>query len=231
MNRLTVQSHYLGEAGRQYHQVKRGIPPAAFDWIARLRAEKMKGHITPAHVVFEYGCGAGWNLAALNCARRIGFDVSDFLAEEVRGRGIEFFADPELVGDRSVDVLICHHTLEHVIDPAAALNSFRKYLKPGGKLLLFVPFEKEKRYRRYNPSEPNHHLFSWNAQTLGNLAADCGYEIESAGIGEFGYDRFAAAFAVKYKVGERGFRFIRKLAHLLKPASEVRLVAVPRPAK
>lgn len=34
-----------------------------------------------------------------------------------------------------------------------------------------------------------------------------------------------AAWAVKLKLGEPGFRLLRSLAHLLLPASEVRLVA------
>jgi hypothetical protein len=101
----------------------------------------------------------------------------------------------------------------------------RQFLRPAGTLLLYVPFEKERRYRHYNPSEPNHHLFSWNAQTMGNLVTECHFKVESAEVGEFGYDRFAATLACKLKFGEGGFRLIRRMAHLLKPASEVRVVA------
>ena len=70
--------HYQGEAGRAYHEGKRGLPAEAFPWVARLRAEKFAAHVRPSDTVVEFGVGAGWNLAELKCARRIGFDVSDW---------------------------------------------------------------------------------------------------------------------------------------------------------
>jgi hypothetical protein len=102
----------------------------------------------------------------------------------------------------------------------------RGLVRVGGRVLLFVPFEKERRYRHFDRSEPNHHLYSWNAQTLGNLVTECAFKIDSIGIGEFGYDRFAASFATRLKLGEGAFRLIRRMTHLVKPASEVRCVAV-----
>lgn len=218
--------HYQGEAGRAYHEGKRGLPPQAFPWVARLRAEKFAPHVRATDIIVEFGVGAGWNLAELKCARRIGFDVSDFLEPAVRELGIEFFPVSAALADASADVVICHHMLEHALNPAASLAEIRRVLKPGGKLLLHVPFEKERRYRRYDSTEPNHHLFSWNTQTLGNLVTECGFKLESAGIGQFGYDRAASAWARKLKIGEGGFRLLRSLAHLLLPAAEVRVVAM-----
>ena len=217
--------HYQGAPGRAYHEGKRGLPPAAVPWVARLRAEKFAVHVRATDTVVEFGVGAGWNLAELKCARRIGFDVSEFLAPAVRELGIEFVSASAALTDASADVVICHHMLEHALNPAASLAEIRRVLKPGGKLLLHVPFEKERRYRRHDPAEPNHHLFSWNAQTLGNLVTESGFKLESVGIGQFGYDRAASAWACKLKLGEGGFRLLRSLAHLLLPASEVRVVA------
>jgi SAM-dependent methyltransferase len=198
-------------------------------WIARLRAAKFLGHVTRESVVFEYGVGWGWNLAALQCRQRLGHDIAPDLAPAVRALGVEFVADTRQVADGTVDVVICHHTLEHVADPLSTLAGFRRMLRPDGWLLLFVPFERERRYRTYRPDEPNHHLFSWNVQTAGNLVCDSGFSVLRAGLGRFGYDRFAAAAAVRLHAGESGFRLIRGLAHLLRPAWEVRVVG-RRPA-
>ena len=71
----------------------------------------------------------------------------------------------------------------------------RRLLRPGGKLLLFVPFERERRYRIYRPDEPNHHLYSWNVQTLGNLMTELGFELLDGKVACFGYDRIAAVIA------------------------------------
>ncbi len=217
--------HYRGVRGREYHSGKRGIPEEAFRWVARLRAEKFAEFVRQSDTVVEFGVGAGWNLTELNCGRRIGFDVSEFLEADLAAKGIQFIADSGALSESCAEVVICHHMLEHVLNPAASLGEIRRVLKPGGRLLLHVPFEEEPRYRRHRPTEPNHHLFSWNAQTLGNLATECGFQLESVGIGPFGYDRAAATWAVRLRLGERGFRLLRAAAHLLLPASEVRLVA------
>jgi len=217
--------HYCGEEGHRYHNEKRGLPDAAFPWVSRLRAEKFAPHVNAADIALEYGVGAGWNLASLRCQRKIGYDVSDFLASGLRDRGIEFVIDTTPLPDASIDVVICHHTLEHLISPAGALNEMRRLLRPAGKLLLFTPFEYEPRYERFDRAEPNHHLYSWNAQTLGNLLEECGFEAVEVGTGRFGYSRFAAVWAARLGLGERGFRAIRRLVHLVRPGLEVRVVA------
>lgn len=219
--------HYRAEAGRRYHGVKRGVPSGALPWVTRSRAEKFAAVVRRDDVVVEFGVGAGWNLRSLECARKIGVDVAEFLDAELATAGIEFHSSLDAVPDRVADVLICHHALEHVIDPAATLRTLSRVLKPAGTLLLHVPYEIERRYRQFDPAEPNHHLFSWNAQTLGALVTGCGWKVVSAGIGEFGYDRWAAVQALRFKLGEGGFRFIRRLAHRIKPGREVRVVAKP----
>lgn len=228
MSDQSAPQHYTGDAGRQYHEGKRGTPTVCFDWISRLRAGKFQSHIKSSDVVFEFGVGSGWNLASLQCARKIGCDVAEFLADDVRHRGIEFLPDSKILATASVDVVLCHHALEHVPDPFVTLAELKRLLKPGGKLLLFVPFEKERRYRTFNPTEPNHHLFSWNVQTLGNLVSDSGFNIQELDLGKFRFDRYAAVMAHRFHRGERTFRVLRRLGLLVAPEFEIRLIATFR---
>jgi SAM-dependent methyltransferase len=218
---------YQGAAGRRYQEGKRAIPAPAFPWVARLRAEKLAPWIRAEDTVLEYGVGLGWNLAALACRRRLGFDVAEFLAPELEKRGIEFVKRTEELASGLADAVICHHTLEHVPNPPGVLAEIRRLLRSEGRLLLFVPYERERRHRRFRPDEPNHHLYSWNAQTLGNLVQEAGFTIETAGVGRFGYDRFAAVWACRLRLGEPGFRLIRWIGHAVFPAREVQVVAVP----
>jgi SAM-dependent methyltransferase len=220
-----AQRHYRGDAGRRYHLAKRGLPQQALPWVAHLRSLKFTPFVRPGDLVLEYGVGAGWNLAELLCRRKIGFDVADFLEPSLRALGIEFAPDTYSLPDAIADVVLCHHTLEHLLQPADALREMRRLLKPEGRLLLYVPFERQRGCRVFHRDEPNHHLYSWNVQTLGNLVEETGFKITQAGLGEFGYSRFAAVWAVRLRLGERGFRCLRKLLHLIKPASEVRLIA------
>ena len=224
-----AQRHYCGDAGRRYHQIKRGIPKQAIPWVGRLRARKFSGFIGANDVVLEYGVGNGWNLAALRCRRKIGFDVADGVEASVCALGIEFVADTKLIAEASADVVLCHHTLEHVLDPPEALKEMRRLLAPQGRLLLYVPLERETRYERFRRDEPNHHLYSWNVQTLGNLVEETGFKVTEAGVGEFGYSRFAAVWAAKLRLGEGGFRFARRMLHTIRPAFEARVIAVKNP--
>lgn len=220
------ERHYTGAAGREYHGRKHILPAEAVSWVARLRAEKIQPFVQPTDMVFEFGAGTGWNLLGLRCARRIAFDLSG--RPESSDPGIDWIDNLSEIAPESINVVVCHHTLEHVELPPVELRKLAQLLRPGERILLFVPFEKERRYRQHDPNEPNHHLYSWNAQTLGNLVTECGFKLESATVGEFGYDRFASNLAYKLKIGERGFRLIRRMVHLVKPASEVRVVASRR---
>jgi SAM-dependent methyltransferase len=220
-----AQRHYAGEAGRHYHLEKRGLPPEAQPWVARLRSRKFAPFIRADDVVLEYGVGSGWNLAELACRRKIGFDVADFLEPSLRELGIEFIGDTQPLPDAAMDVVLCHHTLEHLERPADALRDMRRLLKPEGRLLLYVPFERQRGGEQFRREEPNHHLYSWNVQTLGSLVEETGFRVLEAGLGEFGYSRFAAAWAARLRLGETGFRTLRGLLHVIRPLSEVRIIA------
>ena len=222
---------YQGEAGERYHRPKHEIPEQAIPWVARLRAEKFQEYVRNSDTVLEYGVGYGWNLAALNCARKIGFDVSAFLGGEVEKRGIQFLSSTHELAESSIDVVICHHVLEHLISPPEALGEMRRLLKPAGRLLLVVPSEKSSWRDQFDPAEPNHHLYTWTVQTLGNLVSDCGFQVGSAKVAVYGYDRFAATVALRLKAGEFGFRAIRRMLQLLRPLHEVQLQASPAGAK
>ena len=227
---LAIRGHYVGESGRAYHARRFAIPDAAYDWVARSRARKIAPHVRAGHTVVEFGVGHGWNLAALSCRARICFDVGAHVAPIVREHGIAFVESAAELRDGSADVLICHHVLEHVPDPAETLAELRRILAPAGRLLLFVPYETERRFRRYTTDEPDHHLFSWTPQSLGNLVHDCGFSVDSAGLGEFGYDRIAVASACRLRLGEVGFQLLRRLALTIRPAREVHIVASKRDA-
>jgi len=220
-----IRQRYSGEKGRRYHRSKRSIPDSAYQWVAELRAEKIRPFINKTDVVLEYGVGTGWNLAELDCQCKFGFDLSEHLEPVNLSHGIEYVKDIKKIDDASVDVVICHHMLEHTSNPPEILKEIKRILRENGKLLLFVPFEKERRYHHFNPDELNHHLYSWNVQTMGNLLSDIGFTIIQGKVREFGYDRFAAVWAVKLGLGRKGYRLIRKIIHLIKPASEVYIMA------
>jgi SAM-dependent methyltransferase len=60
--------------------------------------------------------------------------AGDYLAADIAGRS---FLDA--LGDRRFDTVLCYNVLEHVPDDAAALRNLIGALRPGGRLVLFVP--------------------------------------------------------------------------------------------
>jgi SAM-dependent methyltransferase len=215
---------YRGASGVAYHEDKRALAPGALEWVQKLRAEKFQAWIRETDTVFELGVGGGWNLAQLRCARRIGCDAADFLADRLRALGIEFHARMNDVPDGSADVVLCHQTLEHLLEPVAALRELARIVRPGGRLILHVPWEVERRYAHFDPQEPNHHLYHWNAQNLGNLVTVLGWKIERLTVRRYGYDRFAANLALRLRAGESAFRALRSVLIALRPFREVELI-------
>ncbi len=220
-----IKAQYQAEQGRAYHDAKHNLAERAHRWVVNQRRRKITRHVRESDHVLEYGVGSGWNLAGLKCARKMGYDLSTHLKPVLENQNIDFIENSSEVEPESVDVVICHHMLEHASNPSEVLQDIRRMLKPDGRVLLFVPYERESRYRQYDPDEPNHHLYSWNVQTLGNLVESLGFSLKEGAVRKFGYDRFASSWSHRLRLGEVGYRTLRGLLHTLRPCFEVVIVA------
>lgn len=210
--------------GSHYYYSRMAMSDRAYAMVACVRSGKMQPHVKPQDRVFEFGVGSGLAMAGLRCAARDGFDVNPAATIEAARHGITILNSIDGISS-AYDVVICHHVLEHMNNPADCLATLRRLLRPNGKLLLFVPFEEQRRYRRHIADDPNHHLYSWTPHTLHNLVEDSGFAVHSAGLGHFGYDRVAAQIATRLHSGELGFRFLRRCGHIVRPEREIRIVA------
>jgi SAM-dependent methyltransferase len=92
----------------------------------------------------------------------------------------------ELAAERpeSFEVVMFHHSLEHVPDPHAALRAARQLLTPGGKLLIRIPVTGSYAWRRYGENwvqlDPPRHLWLPTVESMHRLAAENGFSLARA---------------------------------------------------
>jgi SAM-dependent methyltransferase len=153
-----------------------------FDWQASIgefggwaNLSKFSAFVSPRSRVLDFGCGGGFLLKNLNCAKKVGVEVNPAAAETARRNGVEVFNRVLDVPGDYVDVIISNHALEHALQPLEELKALFGKLEPGGKIVFVVPCESIS--SGYVPNDVNHHLYSWSPMCLGNLFSEAGFSV------------------------------------------------------
>jgi SAM-dependent methyltransferase len=123
-------------------------PPDPEPWDWERRRALLLAEAKPGERVLDLGCGAGRFLSALRGAgaEPVGVEIAEAAVERARenvhGAEVHLLGpDGTLpLGHGEVDLVWCSEVLEHIPDVAGALLEVRRVLKPGGRLLLTVPY-------------------------------------------------------------------------------------------
>jgi ubiquinone/menaquinone biosynthesis C-methylase UbiE len=207
-----------------YHEQKHGASAKASELITRYRTQKFGALVgNPNSEILEVGIGPGWNMIRLPARRRVGQDVTLAYAGQLRDCGVEFVSDLSELSGQQFDAVILSHVLEHLLEPSQMLAKLRTLLKPQGKLLILVPLESP--VRRTSAKDKDHHLFSWNVQTLNGFLAACGFTVASCKVRRKGYDRYAAELSVRLGGGFRLYKFLLWLLQAIRPCHEIQAIA------
>ena len=137
--------------------------------------------------LLDVGCGPGVNLATL---RSQGWDVYGLDTSAVAVTcAREQFGDRVQLGDlgsvqykdRSFDVVLFSHSLEHLFDPLAALTEVRRILNDQGLVVITLPNAGSLEARLFGqwwfPWELPRHLYHFEKTTLTRLLEQAGFDV------------------------------------------------------
>lgn len=185
-SRDRVGRHYQGTLGAEYFGWQREGAQLG----ARLEEPKFAPHVSPGDVLVEFGCGTGYLLDRLPAREKVGVEVNEAARADARGRGLRLVAATDELPDAYADVVVSNHALEHTLAPLSELRQLHRVLKPGGRLVLWLPLDDWRTQRRADPADRNHHLYTWTPQLLANLLDEAGFRVLECRVVAYAWPQF-----------------------------------------
>lgn len=142
----------------------------------------------------DIGCGEGHLCAELRDAgwnHVIGVEVSRTRCARAKAfyPGIEFYDCPleqTSVEENSLDLMVLDSVIEHLPDPVGFLRGLRRYLAPGGRLVIMTPNMESGHFRflgrRWTGMlAPHAHIFLFSGTVLSHLLLQAGFSVLTYG--------------------------------------------------
>lgn len=201
MNATQLQEH--SHYDKSYYNWQKGSGVLT----AKVIASRIKPYIRPTDCVLDFGCGGGFLLAELDCAKRRGVEINPFARAQAIQNGAECSATTDEVPAACADVIVSNSCIEHVESPLTELRQLHPKLRVGGGLIVLVPHETLA--SRYRPKDVNQHLYAWSPMALGNLVTLAGFEVVTVKIWREMRPPLGPAICDRFGVG--AVRFAAKL--------------------
>jgi SAM-dependent methyltransferase len=133
--------------------------------------------------ICDVGTGTGALLAYLSLE---GFTnltgIDPFIGSDIRTPGYTVQCTSLERASGEYDLLMLHHSLEHMPSPRAALDRLQHLTAPGGHLLIRIPVAQKWAWRRYGANwyglDPPRHLFTFSACGLVELVQQFGFRFK-----------------------------------------------------
>lgn len=154
--------------------------------IGRLSPNKKLLSLAPLELtkrsrILEVGCGTGWRLYAL---RNIGMEnllgVDPYIREDIiYGNGLRVLKKSIHDAGGEWDVVMYHHSFEHVPDPIENLRSAARLLREGGTCLIRIPTVSSWAWEHYREHwvqlDAPRHFFLHSVESMRALAEKTGF--------------------------------------------------------
>lgn len=101
--------------------------------------------------ILDVGCGSGWHLRRL---QQLGFTdltgIDPYLSNDLHYENVNIYARPILtLKGRQFDLVMLHHSFEHMPDPIGTLTQIRELMASRGECLIRVPVVSRGPWRMY----------------------------------------------------------------------------------
>lgn len=126
--------------------------------------------------VLDLGCGIGEVANYIEAQDRyFGVDINPYCIENLQSKKLwaklgSAYKIP--LDSESVDVVLMSHVLEHLDDPARAMNEISRVLRPSGTLIVIVPMH-------YGYMTDTTHRIFYDPERLRKIAKEHNYEVQS----------------------------------------------------
>lgn len=142
-----------------------------------------RARVPLAAAILDVGCGSGDLLRLLH---GLGFTnlagADPFLADDLTTpEGIKIWKKELSQVTGPFDVIMLHHSFEHMTEPVAILAHAARLLKPGGTLIIRVPIAASYAWKHYGVNwvqlDPPRHIFLPSVQSIKILAERSGLRL------------------------------------------------------
>lgn len=154
-------------------------PPLYGEWLKRSNAQK-------SHKIADIGCGNGqilYEMAACGYQNLEGYDP--FIERDlVINDSLKLFKKDifEISSKNDFDMIMMHHSFEHMARPKEIMHKAYELLKPGGILLIRIPLADAQAWKDYGVHwvqlDAPRHFFIHTKKSMAILAEEAGFETE-----------------------------------------------------
>lgn len=138
--------------------------------------------------VLDFGCGSGYGTEMLskNAAKVTGVDISqeavDYAKKTFVSHNLEFKMISELT-DQKFDIITSFQVIEHVPNDVEYIKTLKKFLNPGGHLLISTPDKTHRLFSYIQKPWNIFHLKEYTSESLENLLRKQFAKVEILKIG------------------------------------------------
>lgn len=134
--------------------------------------------------ILDIGCGSGTLLRRIQTWGYSNLTgVEPHISNDITyPEGVKIIKTDLLHHTGEYDLIMLHHSFEHMSNPREALQHLSHMLRPGGKILIRIPVADSFAFRKYGVSwyqlDAPRHIFLHTTKSIAMLAKECGLTLQ-----------------------------------------------------